>query len=127
MGPTEMESLSGAALFWSWLHMPSTQLLWTINMDQDKRQFIASASASARMVGHPYPDMAACEAALESSYGRSDLAVRYKNLFGMKQHRHPVYDTVSLPTREYIDGKWEETTGEFISYPDWQDCFADRL
>jgi len=71
--------------------------------------------------------MAACEAALESSYGRSDLAVRYKNLFGMKQHRHPVYDTVSLPTREYIDGKWEETTGEFISYPDWQDCFADRL
>ena len=96
-------------------------------MDESKKQFIINSTASAKMVAHPFPVMTACEAALESGFGTSDLAVRYHNLFGMKQHRHPVFDTVSLPTHEFMDGMWEEVTGEFIAYPTIDDCFADRL
>jgi len=96
-------------------------------MDPDKRQFVASSSASARMVAHPYPDMAACEAALESAYGKSELAIRYHNLFGMKQHSHAVYGTVSLPTREFQSGQWIEVDSSWVNYPTVEDCFADRL
>lgn len=71
--------------------------------------------------------MAACEAALESGYGRSLLAIQDQNLFGMKQHQHPVYGTHSLPTREFLGGEWETVTANWVSYPDLQSCFQDRM
>jgi len=74
-----------------------------------------------------FPEYAACEAALESNYGQSLLATEDCNLFGMKQHRHAVYGTHNLPTREYINGEWISTTAPFVSYPDWGACFADRM
>lgn len=96
-------------------------------MDNDKRQFIARCAASARIVGHPFPEMVGCEAALESNWGRSELAAKYNNYFGMKQHQHPVYGTVSLPTREYHQGQWSTVQAQWINYPTLEDCFADRL
>ncbi len=71
--------------------------------------------------------MAACEAALESSYGRSVLAVLDKNLFGMKQHRHPIYGTHILPTKEFQNGEWITINASWVSYPDWPSCFKDRM
>jgi flagellum-specific peptidoglycan hydrolase FlgJ len=81
--------------------------------------------------------MAACEAALESSWGNSQLARDDFNLFGMKQHAHPVFGTMTLPTREWIgkekdtqDGNpdgWIQVTASWVKYPDWRACFADRL
>jgi flagellum-specific peptidoglycan hydrolase FlgJ len=82
---------------------------------------------AAEQAGHIFPEMAACEAALESGYGRSVLAMQDRNLFGTKQHVHPVYGTHSLPTREDLGGKWVEVTANWVSYPDWQSCFADRM
>ena len=86
-----------------------------------------NCSASARMVAHPFPDMAASEAALESGYGKSLLAMKGNNLFGMKQHQHPSFGTLTLPTREFIGGAWQITNAPFVSYPTLDDCFADRL
>jgi len=71
--------------------------------------------------------MAACEAGLESGYGRSILALQDNNLFGLKQRAHPVYGTVSLPTREFVNGEWEEVEANFVRYADWQQCFLDRM
>lgn len=71
--------------------------------------------------------MAACEAALESGYGRSQLAMQDRNLFGMKQHLHPIYGTHSLPTREFLHNDWVTINSNWIVYPDWQACFADRM
>lgn len=107
-------------------------------------EFLQLAAAYAQAAGHVFPQMAACEAALESAYGRSQLAAADNNLFGMKQHWHPEYGTVNLPTKEFVmaphstsgaanaadmghPGKWIETTAEFVKYPDWTSCFRDRM
>ena len=47
--------------------------------------FLRQASAAARAAGHIFPDYAACEAALESTWGQSRLAREANNLFGQKQ------------------------------------------
>jgi flagellum-specific peptidoglycan hydrolase FlgJ len=99
-------------------------------MDPIKRQFISNCSISARIVAHPFPDMAACEAALESAYGQSLLAIHANNLFGMKAHvnkDHPDWGTIVLPTKEFLGGEWKEEKAVFERYPTLDDCFADRL
>jgi flagellum-specific peptidoglycan hydrolase FlgJ len=96
-------------------------------MDPLKRDFITKCSVAARMAAHPFCDMAACEAALESRWGQSQLAVDGNNLFGMKQHTHPTYGDLSLPTREFLGGEWTVVDAAFVKYPTLDDCFADRL
>jgi len=92
-----------------------------------QRAFLDKASAEAEKVNHPFPAMAAAEAALESSWGNSQLAREANNLFGMKQHAHPICGTMNLPTKEFLDGRWLSCTSQWVDYPDWASCFADRL
>jgi flagellum-specific peptidoglycan hydrolase FlgJ len=92
-----------------------------------QHQFLDRATAEAVKANHPFPQMAACEAALESSFGASLLAIQDNNLFGMKQHAHPIFGTMTLPTREFLDGKWVQCSAKWVRYPDWRACFADRL
>ena len=98
-------------------------------MTPEQADFIKRARDEAIRANHPFPIMAACEAALESSYGTSLLARQSNNLFGMKQHSHPIYETMNLPTREFIKdrGGWVVVMADFVKYPDWRACFADRL
>jgi flagellum-specific peptidoglycan hydrolase FlgJ len=96
-------------------------------MNSLQRDFLDRASAEATRASHPFPQMAACEAALESSWGNSQLAREGNNLFGMKQHAHPIYGTMTLPTREFLLGDWKQVTAKWVSYPDWRSCFVDRL
>jgi flagellum-specific peptidoglycan hydrolase FlgJ len=96
-------------------------------MNQIQRDFLDQASAQAVKANHPFPQMTACEAALESSWGNSMLAREDFNLFGMKAHVHEIYGTVNLPTREFENGQWEIVGASWVVYPDWASCFADRL
>jgi len=96
-------------------------------MTPQQHDFLNRAHAAAVKAGHIFPEMAACEAALESGYGRSDLAALYNNLFGCKQHVHPVYGSHVLPTKEVLDGKWVTLNSTWIVYPDWEASFADRM
>jgi flagellum-specific peptidoglycan hydrolase FlgJ len=96
-------------------------------MNSLQKQFLLTAAAAAKKAGHVFPEMAACEAALESGYGLSELAREANNLFGMKQHRHMIYGTLNLPTREFENGEWIQTTAAWVEYPDWASCFADRM
>ena len=96
-------------------------------MNDQQKQFLDRAAAEAVKANHPFPQMAACEAALESSYGQSELARAGNNLFGMKQHQHQEYGTMNLPTREFLLGQWRQVLAAWIAYPDWRACFADRL
>jgi flagellum-specific peptidoglycan hydrolase FlgJ len=106
-------------------------------MNDVQRAFLEKATAEAINAKHPFPRMAACEAALESNWGNSQLARADNNLFGMKQHTHPIYGTMTLPTREFVgkekdtkDGTcdgWIAVSANWINYPDWRCCFADRL
>jgi flagellum-specific peptidoglycan hydrolase FlgJ len=98
-------------------------------MNNAQREFLDRAAAEAAKANHPFPQMAACEAALESTWGHSELAREDNNLFGMKQHAHPIYKTVNLPTHEGTPGHadWKQISAAFVEYPDWASCFADRL
>ena len=96
-------------------------------LNDSQRQFLDRAAAGATLARHPFPRMAACEAALESTFGHSQLAREDNNLFGMKQHAHPLFDTINLPTHEFEKGEWVLVEAGFVKYPSWSDCFADRL
>ena len=96
-------------------------------MNDPQKEFLAKATTEAIRANHPFPRMAACEAALESAWGHAGLAREGNNLFGMKQHAHPVYGTMTLPTHECLDGKWMPCSANWVKYPDWRGCFADRL
>ena len=98
-----------------------------MSLNPDQLEFLDRASAAAEKATCAFPKMVACEAALESGWGKSQLAAKYNNLFGMKAHVHNVYGKVSLPTREYQNGEWITISQDFESYPDWDTCFFDRL
>jgi flagellum-specific peptidoglycan hydrolase FlgJ len=53
--------------------------------------------------------------------------VKYRNLFGTKQHVHPVYGTINLPTKEYVQGGWVAESDDFVVYPTLAACFDDRM
>jgi len=96
-------------------------------MTDEQVEFLDKAQAAAAAASHPFPQMAACEAALESAWGKSILAAEDNNIFGTKQHLHPLYGTVSLPTKEFLDERWQRAVAFWVKYPDWTTSFADRL
>lgn len=89
--------------------------------------FLENATVAAAAGGSIWPEFAACEAALESGFGSSTLARADNNLFGMKQHKHPIYGTVTLPTEEFLGGQMVRVSAEWVKYPNWSDCFLDRM
>ncbi len=92
-----------------------------------KQDFLRAVKTAAMNIGQKWPGYVAAEAALESTFGTSDLAAEDFNLFGMKAHKHPIYGTVNLPTREFLHGEWVRVEAAFIKYPDWESCLRDRL
>jgi flagellum-specific peptidoglycan hydrolase FlgJ len=93
-----------------------------------QEQFLTKASAAARAAGHPFPEYAACEAALESGWGLSHLAVEANNLFGQKQAHPPLAgtETMPLPTREFLHGAWVAVEANWVKFADWAACFRER-
>lgn len=96
-------------------------------MNPTAKAWLTTTAASARRAGHVFPEMAACEAALESGYGSSQLAREDFNLFGTKQHVHPVYGTASLPTKEFLHGDWVVVNALWVKYPSFDASFTDRM
>jgi flagellum-specific peptidoglycan hydrolase FlgJ len=96
-------------------------------MTQQQITWLLDAARAAMDAQHPWPEMAACEAALESGYGSSALAREGLNLFGMKQHVHPIHGTLNLPTKEFLDGTWVVVDAPFVKYDTIAQCFADRF
>ncbi|MGC8550932.1 MAG: glucosaminidase domain-containing protein [Acidobacteriaceae bacterium] len=91
--------------------------------------FLTRAVAAARRGGHIFPEMAACEAALESGWGLSRLVRVANNLFGQKQDRgrNKGVGTLALPTREYLHGRWVSVDAFWVRFPDWAAAFAGRM
>lgn len=97
------------------------------SLTEQNKQWLIQTSAAAKSGGHIWPDYASCEAALESGFGTSLLARQDNNLFGTKQHQHPIYGTQNLPTKEFEAGQWVETTAAWIVFPSLSACFDDRM
>ncbi len=91
--------------------------------------FLSRALNAARCAHHIFPEYAACEAALESGWGRSKLAVEANNLFGQKQS-HPAVagtETITMPTREYLHDHWMTVLANWTKFPGLAECFAARM
>lgn len=91
--------------------------------------FLARAYRAARAAHHIFPAYAACEAALESGWGRSQLAVEANNLFGQKQSHPPLAgtETIVMPTREFLHDHWMTVSANWAKFPDWSECFGVRM
>jgi flagellum-specific peptidoglycan hydrolase FlgJ len=98
--------------------------------EADRKSWIQETASEAQAGNHIWPEYAACEGALESNFGQSELAQKGFNLFGMKVHTHSEYGQlgeIALPTKEFINGEWVTKNAYFIAYPRLADCFTDRM
>lgn len=64
------------------------------------------------------------QAILESAWGKSQLAKKYNNFFGMKTGRGWKGEKAELSTKEEINGKLVTVTGSFRAYPDVESGIA---
>lgn len=92
-------------------------------------EFIASiadgASASHKASGVP-ASITVAQAALESSWGRSALATRANNLFGVKADKAWTGPTITMPTREFLAGKWCVVDARWRRYADVAESIRDH-
>lgn len=66
------------------------------------------------------------EAALESGWGKSQLVVDGRNLFGVKADAAWHGDVLTMNTREFLKGQWVMVPARWRKYPDWLTCIADH-
>jgi len=67
------------------------------------------------------------EAALESGWGHSRLAVEAFNLFGVKADPAWLGDRIAMDTREWSIGNgWEMVSAWWRKYPDFEACLEDH-
>jgi flagellum-specific peptidoglycan hydrolase FlgJ len=99
-------------------------------MRQQEKDFITDMAKAASEAQHPWPEYAACEIALESAFGQSELFKLANNGFGMKAHSSTMKDHIlSLPTKEWVAQPPHEVTimAFWAKYDSISDCFKDRM
>ena len=70
------------------------------------------------------PSISAAQAALESTWGESGLAIQGNNLFGIKGSYNG--QSIKFPTQEYVNGKWITIMADFRKYPSWNESIEDH-
>ncbi|CQR43701.1 putative mannosyl-glycoprotein endo-beta-N-acetylglucosamidase domain [Thiomonas sp. CB3] len=85
----------------------------------------AQASDAQRRTGIP-ASVTLAQAALESNWGKSKLAIDGHNLFGIKAGKGWRGPVVLMPTREYLSGAWHTVTAQWRKYPNWQASIEDH-
>ena len=73
-----------------------------------------------------YASFSIAEAALESAWGSSKLAIQGHNLFGVKADKSWTGDTISFRTREYLNKQWVFVNALWRKYPSWLGSFNDH-
>lgn len=61
---------------------------------------------------------------LESNWGKSGLATKGNNLFGIKGKYNN--QSVIMQTSEYVNGQWIKVDAEFRKYPSWNESVTDH-
>lgn len=95
-------------------------------ISQAQQNALVQTFAQAKAAGVLFPEAQACEVMVETAWGTSGLYLQGNNGFGMKQHSTPIYETITMPTKEFMGGVWITVDAPFVKYPDLASCFADR-
>ncbi len=92
-------------------------------------EFIAAigpaARASAAKTKIP-ASFTVAQAALESGWGKSQLAGQAFNLFGVKADASWRGAVLELPTKEWLRGEWVTITARWRRYAGWLECLDDH-
>lgn len=104
-----------------------------LNVNQSKKEqlsheaFIQELAPTAEKMDQRYhvsASISLAQAILESDWGKSELAARYNNLFGVKAALWEPH--VKLETKEYENGKWITVTAAFRTYWSWEESMEDH-
>ena len=85
----------------------------------------SAAQESAAITGIP-ASFTIAQAALESGWGASDLTTKAYNLFGIKADSAWKGSVITLPTKEFIGGKWIIQQAKWRKYAGWLDSINDH-
>jgi flagellum-specific peptidoglycan hydrolase FlgJ len=66
------------------------------------------------------------DAALESRWGASELAIQAMNVWGVKADSSWAGDTLTMNTREFENGAWVVVTAVWRKYASWLDALRDH-
>lgn len=88
---------------------------------------LSEAQEAAKIMPTFNPVIAAAQAALESNWGQSQLAIQANNLKGVKAGSSWGNATIELPTREWreADNTWYTTVAKWRKYDSWAESFID--
>ena len=89
-------------------------------------QFIKQVAPAAQREQRKYhipASITIAQAGTESNWGRSKLAYKYNNLFGIKGEGA---NSKVLSTKEYTNGKWVVIKGRFRVYDSWAESIKDH-
>lgn len=86
-----------------------------------------SQALARRDAGKPWslPSVCIAQAAHESGWGCSGLALNAHNLFGIKWTSGCPYPAYNSKTGEYVDGRYITIVDAFRAYPSWEDSIRD--
>ena len=92
-----------------------------------KRDFIKRLVPVVQDVYEDYgvlPSISLSQAILESDWGRSTLAQKHYNLYGVKAYGNT--PKANLKTKEFQDGKWVTINADFRAYNSWRESVVDH-
>ena len=97
------------------------------NEAQSHQQFIERLVPHAQELQDGYgvlPSIILGQAILESNWGKSTLASKYNNLFGIKAYGDQ--KKVSLETKEFVNEEWITIQGDLKVYDSWEQSMDDH-
>lgn len=97
-------------------------------IEQQHQAFFNQLVPTAQRLQRQYgvlPSVSLGQAALESDYGRSDLAVDHHNLYGVKTDADDT-NGVNMPTLEYYDNEYHEQIERFKVYDSWDESMEEH-
>ena len=102
-----------------------------VQVPQDKpvgeQQFIVQIADYAKVLQEKYgilPSISIAQAILESDWGTSELSIKNNNYYGIKGGSSE--PTVTMSTKEFVDGEWIEVKADFRKYTTWQESMEDH-
>lgn len=97
-----------------------------IRMDEKFITSISDAVIKTCNESNLLPSPTIAQAILESNWGKSELAVNAKALFGIKADSRWHGAIYKKKTQEYINGSYVDTVSDFRAYGSWDDSIADH-
>lgn len=98
-------------------------------LNEEQRAFVTAILPGAMqgLKDGLFPSITIAQAIHESGWGRSSLAAKYNNLFGVKASSSWTGKVVELPTQEEVNGGIITIMAKWRVYDSWTDSVLDRI